>query len=140
MNMAEDMILTIPLRESGKKAQKKRAKYSVSLMKKQVAMRVKSGNIKIGKFLNEVLWIRGKDKCQRRVRVKIMKDGETFKVELMGHDYKEFKAQPKKEAKGMKGALEERLSPKAMKNESLEKKIEGKEIAVPAGSPKAPQN
>src|SRR3989338_1548021 len=112
----------------GKKAQKKRAKYSVSLMKKQIAMRVKSGNVKIGKFLNEALWVHGKDKAQRRVRVKIVKDGEAFKAELMGHDYQDFKAQPKKETKGMKEKLEERLTPKAIKNETLEKKIEGKEV------------
>ena len=129
--MAEDMVFTVPLRESTKKSQKKRTKYSVSLMKKQIGMRVKSRNIKIGKFLNEMLWAHGKDKCQRRVRIKIVKDGEMFKAELMGHDYQDFKAQPKKEAKGMKEKLEERLSPKAAKNETLEKKIEGKEAAEP---------
>ncbi len=125
--MAEEKIYTIPLREAYKKARKKRTPYAMRAVKKYIKMHAKVGTVKVGSHLNEALWERNIKKPPRRVRVKIVKDGDVAKAELIGFEYIEFKAKPKTEKKGMRERLTERLGPKAQQKEELEKKIEGKE-------------
>jgi ribosomal protein L31E len=122
----EENVFTIPLRDAEKKSTRRRSTYSVSIVKDYIMKKMKTDNVKIGKFLNEALWESGKKKAQRNVRVKLIKDEEVVKAELIGHDYMEVKQKPKKQAaEGIQGKLEERLSPKAQQNEELEKKIDG---------------
>lgn len=121
--MAEENIFTIPLKEATKKSERKRSRYSVSLVKEYIARQMKSKDVKIGKFLNEELWSHGNTKSKRRIRVKVVSDGDIWKAELIGHEYQEFEPH-KKEGKEIK---KERSSPMAQKNKELEEKIGGKE-------------
>ncbi|HLD39351.1 MAG TPA: 50S ribosomal protein L31e [archaeon] len=124
---ATEKIFTIPLREAYKKAHDKRVPYAARLVKKYLQTHMKAETVKMGKHLNEELWSRCISKPPRRVRVKAFKEGDVVKVELMGFDYVDFKAQPKKDKKDMKEKLLERLGPKALKKEEEEKKIEGQQ-------------
>ncbi len=126
---AGEKIYTIKLTESYKKAINRRSPYAVRMVKDYVKTHTKAKEVKIGSKLNERIWKRGIKKPARSVRVKVVKDGDVAKVELMGFEYKEFKSRPKKERVGMKEKLLERLGPKALKKEEEEKKIEGKEEA-----------
>lgn len=122
---SSEKIFTIPLREAYKKAHNKRVPYAARLVRNYLQIHMKTDGVKLGKHLNEALWKRSIRKPPRRVRVKAVKEGDTVKAELMGFDYVEFKAQPKKERKDMKEKLMERLGPKALRKEEEEKKIEG---------------
>jgi len=124
--MADEKIFTIPLRDAYAKARSKRVPYAARLVRAYLKTRMKADEVKIGKHLNAELWSRSISKPPRRVRVKAFKEDGIVKAELMGYDYVDFKAQPKKERKDMKEKLLERLGPKALKNEEEEKMIEGK--------------
>ena len=126
--MAEEKIYTIPLREAYKKARAKRVPYAARLVRSYIKTHAKVETVKMGSHLNEALWTRSIKKPPRSVRVKVVKDGDVAKAELVGFEYLEFKAQPKSEKKGMKERLAERLGPKAQQQQELEKKIEGKKI------------
>ena len=123
--MADEKIYTIPLREAYKKAHRKRVPYAARLVKSYLKTHMKADDVKIGKHLNDELWGRSISKPPRHVRVKAFKEDGVVKVELMGHDYVDFKAKPKKERKDMKEKLMERLGPKALKKEEEDKKIDG---------------
>lgn len=125
--MAEEKIYNIRLTEAYKKAIRRRSPYAVRLVKEHVKRHSKAKDVKIGPKLNETIWARGITKPARSVRVKVVRDGDTAKAELMGFEYTEFRAKAKTERKGMKEKLMERLGPKAIKKEEEEKKIEGKE-------------
>ncbi len=120
-----EKIYTIRLTEAYKKPLNRRSPYAVRLVKDYVKTHTKAKEVKIGSKLNETIWTRGIKRPARSVRVKVVRDGDIAKVELMGFDYKDFKAQPKKERQGMKEKLLERLGPKALRKEEEEKKIEG---------------
>ncbi len=123
--MAEEKIFTIPLRDAFRKAHNKRTPYATRLIRAYLRTHMKADEVKLGKHLDAAVWARGVSKPPRRVRVKAFKDDGVVKAELMGHDYVDFKARPKKERKDMKEKLMERLGPKALKKEEEEKKIEG---------------
>ena len=125
--MAEDKIYTISLSDAWKKTRMKRTQYAVSLVKIYMKTHTKAKEIKLGKHLNEKMWERSMEKPPRRVRVKAVMDGETAKVELMGFEYEEFKAAPRKERKGLQEKLLARLGPKALQKEAESKLVEGKE-------------
>ncbi len=124
--MPEEKIYTVPLREAYKKARAKRAPYAARAVKAYIKTHAKVETVKMGSHLNEVLWVRSIKKPPRKVRVKVVKDGDIAKAELVGFEYTEFKARPKTEKKGMRERLTERLGPKAQQKEEIEKKIEGK--------------
>jgi large subunit ribosomal protein L31e len=122
-----EKIFTIPLREAYKKASDKRVPYAARYVRDYLQMHTKAESVKMGAKLNEALWSRGIRKPPRSVRVKAVVDGGVAKAELVGFEYQEFKAKAKKERKGAKERLLERLGPKAIQKEAEEKKIEGKE-------------
>jgi large subunit ribosomal protein L31e len=122
---SEERIYTIPLRKAYGKAHNRRVPYAVRLVKSYLKTHMKAETVKIGDKLNEEMWSRSISKPPRRIRVKAVKEGNVVKAELMGFDYKEFKATPKKERKDVKEKLMERLGPKAAQKEEEEKKIEG---------------
>lgn len=124
--MTEEKIFTIPLREAYKKTVRKRAPYAARLVRSFLKMHTKAETVKLGQELNKMVWARGRKHPPRKVRVKAVKDGNIVKAELVGFEYKEFKAVPKKEKKSTKEKLMERLGPKAMKKEEEEKALEGK--------------
>lgn len=127
--MAEEKIFTIPLREAYKKSVRKRSAYAARLVRSFLKTHTKAETVKLGQELNKTVWARGRSKPARKVRVKAVKEGNIVRAELIGFDYKEFKAAPKKEKKSAKERLMERLGPKALKKEEEEKATEGKKEA-----------
>lgn len=123
-----ERIYTIPLRGAYDKSLRVRSKRAVNIVRSFLKTHMKSDSVLIGKNLNEAIWKRGMKKPPRRVKVTAVKEGPLVKAELFGHKYEEFKASPKKERKGMKEKMLERLSPLAAKKEAEEKMIEGKEV------------
>ena len=121
-----EKIFTIPLRKAFRKSEKKRSSYATTLVKDFLKRHLKSSNIKIGENLNKELWKMGISKVPRRLRIKTVMDGSLIKAELMGFEYKDFKAKPKAERKGMREKLMGRLGPKAMKKEEEEKMVKEK--------------
>ena len=124
--MADEKIYTIPLREAYKKARQNRVPYASRLVESFIRTHTKAESVKMGSHLTEELWKRGIEKPPRKIRVKSVVSDGIAKIELMGHDYAEFKAAPKKESKDMKEKLMERMGQKAAKKEEMEKSIEGK--------------
>lgn len=116
-------VFVIPLRKAFRKTRKKRAKYAINLIKDFLERRLKSKNIKIGKHLNEKIWERGIEKPPRRVKVKVSKVGEEYRVELFGYEYEEFKAEEVEKKEGVAEKLMHRLGPKAIKKQQEEEMI-----------------
>ena len=121
-----EKVFTIPLRKAFEKSQRIRSPYAIRLIKDYIQTHTKAEEVRIGKHLNSAIWSRGIKKPPRKVKINIIKDGSTVKAELFGHKYEEFKVLPRKEKKGAKEKLLERLGPKAAKKEEEEKIIEGK--------------
>ncbi len=122
-----ERVFTIPLRKAFRKTRNKRVPYAIKLIKEFVRrhMKIKEGEIKIGKHLNEKMWERGIEKPPRRVRVSVEKVESEYRVELFGYKYEEFKP-IKTEEKGLTEKLMSRLGPKAVKKMEEEKMISGK--------------
>lgn len=120
-------VYTIPLRAAYEKSMRIRSRYAIDIIRGFLATHLKGKEVKLGSRLNEAVWSRGMKKPPRKIKVSAIKEGDVVKAELFGHKYEEFKAMPKKERKGMKEKMMERLSPLAAKKEAEEKMIEGKE-------------
>jgi large subunit ribosomal protein L31e len=80
----EGKVMTINLRkELVGKPYWRRTKDATSILRKILKKKTKSEKILIGKKLNDVLWSRGIQNPAMKLRVKIVKDGETVRAELM---------------------------------------------------------
>lgn len=122
-----ERVYTIPLRDAYQKSLRMRSRYAVDIVRNFLRTHMKTKEIKLGKNLNEAIWERGMKKPPRRVKVTAVREGDVVKAELFGHKYEEFKALPKKERKGMREKMMERLGPLAAKKQEEEKMVEGKE-------------
>ena len=85
--MAEEKIYTIPLGEAYRKARAKRTPYAAQLVRSYIKTHAKVETVKMGSHLNEALWARSIKKPPRKVRVKVVKDGDIAKAELVGFEY-----------------------------------------------------
>ncbi|MCX6815846.1 MAG: hypothetical protein NT120_03270 [Candidatus Aenigmarchaeota archaeon] len=121
----KEKIITVPLRKVYKKSERKRGAYTPRYLRDFIKKSTKVINVKLGAELNKALWARSIRRPPRSVRVKVLIEAGTAKVELVGYEYKEFKAKPKEERKGAKEKLMGRLGPKAAQKQEEEKKIEG---------------
>lgn len=121
-----ERVYTIPFRKAYTKSMRIRSRYAMYIVRNFLKTHMKTDKVLIGKNLNEAVWERGMKKPPRRVKVSAVKEGNVVKVELFGHKYEEFKAVPKKERKGLKEKMLERLGPLATKKQEEEKMVEGK--------------
>ena len=117
---------TIPLKKAFDKTRKKRVPYSVRLVRDFLAMHLKSGEIKLGRRLNEKLWENSIQHPPRRIKVWVFRSGNGYGAELEGFAYEEFKAKAAKKPEGLAEKLTSRLGGKALKNQEEEKIAEGK--------------
>jgi ribosomal protein L31E len=121
---AEGRVFTIPLRKAFRKSASRKKNYAIALIRDFLTRHAKGDEIKLGSELHKLIWEKGNP--PRRIRVKAVSEGPVIKAELLGFEYKDFKAIPKKETKGMKDRLLGRLGPKAIKKEEEEKMIKEK--------------
>lgn len=127
--MAEELkrTYTIPLRKEFLKVPKyKRAKKAVSALKKFAMRHMKISdkkNVKIGRFLNELVWAHGIRNPPHHVKVNILKDAKENKVmlELFGKDIGFYKQKEGKKA-GITDKVKEKLG---IKEEEKEEKKGG---------------
>ncbi len=121
----------IPLRKGTHKAPAyKRAAKAVKVLKTFVMKHMKVSEVKIGKELNEKLWLHGIRNPPHHVNVVVKKEKDSATVELSGVEYKGLKVAEKKEkAKGLKGKLDE-LKGKASSasGESLEEAVKEEKV------------
>lgn len=67
-----------------KKARRKRASYVIGLIKEKAARISSAKSVKISKKLNEEIWKRSAQKPPRKLRIKLIKDDDEVRVELVG--------------------------------------------------------
>ena len=125
---------TIPLGKSYSKVPKYyRSKRAVNFIKAFLVrhMKVSEENIRIGKHLNEEVWMHGIKNPPGKVKVKVVKENDKLTVELEGFEYKVDKVQTEKteKATSLKDKLTEKLAPKEEKEKSEEAEKEAKETS-----------
>ena len=119
----EVKVFTIPLKKAFRKSRDKRAKYAINLIREFVArhLKISEEKIKIGKFLNELIWKSPKSP-PRRVKVSVTKMEEYYAVELFGKKYEPVRIEEPRE-EGLKEKLLQRLGAKAIKKQEEEKLV-----------------
>jgi large subunit ribosomal protein L31e len=119
---------TIPLRENFVKVPKYyRSKRAINHIKAFIVrhMKVSEENIKLGKNLNEKVWMHGIKNPPGKVKVKVIKENDKVTVELEGFEYKVEKVQLEKVDKPT--TLKDKLAEKmGVKDEAQEEEVENK--------------
>jgi large subunit ribosomal protein L31e len=123
---------TIPLRQSFVKVPKYyRSKRAINTIKAFLVrhMKVEEENIRIGKQLNEQVWMHGIKNPPGKVKVKVVKDNDKVTCELEGFEYKVEAIQKEKteKATSLKDKLTEKLVPKEDKTQADSDKAEPEE-------------
>jgi len=78
----KEFTYTIPLREALNVPVTKRANKAVKIVRNFLSRHTKASEIKIDSSINEVLWSRGIKKPPRRVKVRVVKEGDVVKASL----------------------------------------------------------
>ena len=81
--MQEEKILTFSLKEWKDKSRVKRANYFIRRLKEKIRRITKIDDVSISKEVNEEIWKRGVKKSLKKIRVKISKEENKVKVELV---------------------------------------------------------
>jgi len=84
--MAEDVVLTVPLKKIFYLPRYKRSKKAVMMLKSELKRKLKVDQIKISKELNELLWSHGDSLKIRRIKVlaKIDKENSVAVLDVPG--------------------------------------------------------
>ncbi len=135
-----ERIYNIPLRKEFQKAPRhKKSSKAIRAIKEFLTKHMKTKDIKIGKYLNELIWKNGPKNPPHKVNVKATKEENTTKVELVDAPVEEVKEEPKKAIKEeIKEEVKEELQEEGMKEEVAEKVAEevkeesGEELAKQA--------
>jgi len=144
--VSESREYTIPLRKAWlKKASYRRAGRASKAIKQFVARHMKVpdrdiSKVKIDQYLNQEIWFRGKAKPPAKIKVKVTKIGDLFKVELadLPEIYKFQKAKHEK----IHAELDKKPAPvqeKPKEERTEEEKKEEKEKAKSSADVKAKQ-
>ncbi|MBS3145875.1 60S ribosomal protein L31 [Candidatus Woesearchaeota archaeon] len=81
--MADELIYNVPLRREWLKAPPyRRTKKAVRALRAFIAKHTKSEEVKIGKYLNLMLWEHGRKNPPGKITVKVTKEKDFVKVEL----------------------------------------------------------
>ncbi|MGV8169519.1 MAG: 50S ribosomal protein L31e [Candidatus Nanoarchaeia archaeon] len=127
---------TIPLRKNFAKVPKYyRSKRAINHIKAFIVrhMKVAEEDIKLGKNLNEKVWMHGIKNPPGKVKVKVVKENNKLTVELEGFEYKIDKVQTEKteKATSLKDKLTEKLASKEEKKEDANESSEAAEEKKP---------
>lgn len=126
---------TIPLRREYLKAPKyRRTEKASRALRNFLVKHMKSENIKIGKFLNEFLWMHGMKNPPHHAKVNAAKVEGVVYAELFGKPLKTGKEEKKKEEKKTEEKKEEKAEEK--KTEEKPKKAETVDAVVTKESEK----
>lgn len=128
--MADEQIFNIPLRSEFQKVPSwNKAKKAVKATRQFLIKHMKVENVLIGKYLHEKLMEHGRQNPPHHVKVRVWKDGDKVKADLVDAPREEKK--PEGEAKGVGKKIVEKITeavkPKVeVQKEELEK--EKKEV------------
>jgi len=80
----EERVITINLREIlTRKPHWRRTKDAANILRRLLEKKTRADKIVIGKGLNEKLWSRGIQKPATKLRVKVIKESDIIRAELM---------------------------------------------------------
>jgi large subunit ribosomal protein L31e len=81
--MIEEKYLTLNLRKLVVKKQNwRRSEAAVFILKRLLKKHLKTDKIKISQALNNLIWKRGIKRPKTKIRIKAVKEGEVYKVDL----------------------------------------------------------
>jgi large subunit ribosomal protein L31e len=81
--MAEEKYLTLNLRKLLVKKQNwRRSESAIFILKRLLKRHLKTDKIKISTALNNLIWKRGIKNPRTKIKVKAVKEGEEYKVDL----------------------------------------------------------
>jgi len=82
--MVEEKFITLNLRKLIVKKQKwRRSEAAIFVLKRLLERRLKTDKIKISSTLNNFIWRRGAKNPETKIKVRVVKDGDFYKVELV---------------------------------------------------------
>lgn len=127
-----ERIYTINLRREFQKAPNyKKASKSIRALKEFLKKHMKTDEIIIGKYLNQEIWKNGPKNPPAKVNVKVVKEDNKAKVELVGAP-EEVKQEPKKKkSKNLKEKLEEAVKSKPGQGKKEEKAVKEIKNKIP---------
>jgi large subunit ribosomal protein L31e len=106
-----ERLYTVPLGKAYEYTRTKRTRRSVSLLRQFLVKHMKSYDVRISEALNEFLWSRSMQKPPRKVKIKVVKEGEVVRASLP--DEKPKPARKKKAPKEAPKTEEKKDAPKA---------------------------
>lgn len=92
-----ERLYTVPLGKAYDYTRTKRARRSISLLREFLVRHMKSVNVRISESLNEFIWARSMQKPPRKVKIKVVKEGDVVRASLP--DEKPKPTRKKKEVK-----------------------------------------
>ena len=82
--MAEEKYLVLNLRKLLVRKQSwRRSECAIFILKRLLKRHLKTDKMEISPALNELIWKRGSKKPRTKIKVKVVKEGEEYKVELV---------------------------------------------------------
>lgn len=140
IDMADEKIFTIPLRDVFEKPRTKRAELAIGEIKGFLVRHMKTEEVRIGESINKEVWKKGMQKPPRRVRIHAVKEENIVYTELLGVDIKtpskeETKKKEEKKKEKKEKIKEERKERRKMSiQDEIKEEKEGKtkEIEAPA--------
>ena len=88
----------VPLRKGSMKAPKyKRTERAISTIREFLIRHTKAEQVKIGKYLNLEIWKHGRKNPPGKIKVKVLKQDNITKVELIDKPFEEVKKQPEED-------------------------------------------
>ena len=90
--MADEKIYTIPLRKYFLRAPKyKRTERAINAIREFLMRHTKAEQVKIGKYLNLEMWKHGRKNPPSKIKIKVLKQDNIAKVELIDMPFEEIK-------------------------------------------------
>jgi len=137
IDMPEEKIFNIPLRDAFERPRTKRARIATDIVRSFLARHMKSEKIKIGDSINKEIWKRGIQKPPRKIRIHATKEENIVYAELLGVEIKtpskeELKKKEKKKKEKKEKIKEERKERKKRTiQEEIEEEVKGKPKEMP---------
>jgi len=127
-----ERIYNIPLRKEYQKAPSyKHSSKAMRAIKEFILKHTKADDVKVGKYLNQLIWKNGPKNPPHKVNVKVVVEEKIAKVELVDAPVEEVKEEKKKPAakkekieKEVKEEVKEELEKEGLKEEVAEKVAE----------------
>ena len=132
--VAEERFYNVPLGDAYDYIRTKRVRRAVKIVQQFIARHTKTAikNVRVSNVLNSLLWARGIQKPPRKIKIKVIMEGEIAKAYLVDEQIKK----PEPKAEKSKGAKEVKSSPAEAKAEEVKKEAPSEKKAPQATAAK----